>query len=210
MTASTRYLIAPLWCWTLLLFHCTSAVHRKDERLTLDTLRFLSRAVEEIQAHTQTPPLPYLEHLGRTMDSLCEKRIRITRTPDLQDLIAQTDRILVVDTLFSRVQDTSLFHAAIACKELTFRVLVEMQNCLKFAFDNSDAFEKYLADRREAERLEKSYQEYKEDRHEKAYGGLEVHDDYIFKEQVSLLIPYIHANQKSSMWPRLSAKRALH
>jgi len=122
------------------------------------------------------------------MDSLCEGGIIVSQVNDIEQLKKQVDKTSQLDNvLFSHAEKTRNNRLAISAREFKFRTLVKTQQRMDEFFENEGIIEK---DKAENDTLDK-------DKKEQFKTG-EVHGKWVFKERISMMLPYIQAKAEFS------------
>ncbi len=115
------------------------------------------------------------------MDSLLENEIVVSKVSDIEKLQEKIEKTSQLDSmLLKHAKETKNNRLAISLRELKFRTLVKTQERMEEAFENEE----------DAYTLETEQED--------KYPVGEVHGKWVFKQRVSMMLPYMQGNEKFS------------
>lgn len=153
-----------------------------------DALILLTDLAEESQSKKFELTEQKVTGIIAEMDSLCNGEIIVSPVDDLTKLEQQVDKTSEFNNvLLKHAQQTNNKRLAIAVREFKFRTLVKTQQRMAEYFENEGIPEAATA---ENDTLEMVKQE--------SFKKGEVHGKWVFKERVSMMLPFMQANEKFS------------
>ena len=172
----------------LFLMNCASqkSVTKVEEGDALKLLTDLTRESRSKKNHFSENEIA---ELTTKLDSLCNHELSVTRITDFDTLHKEVDATSHLDSLFLRYAvERGNDRLATSLREFKFRTLVKTQARMQDMFENNEAYQKLEANR-EANRNEGN----------SAYKDFETHGNWVFKEKVSWMLPYVQANEQFSV-----------
>jgi len=122
------------------------------------------------------------------MDSLCEEEIVVSQVYDIDDLEKQINKTSHLDDLLlTHAEKTRNNRLAVSLREFKFRTLVKTQERMMELFENEGLNEN---EKVENDTLDAGKNE--------DFKKGEVHGKWVFKERVSMMLPYMQANERFS------------
>jgi len=144
-----------------------------------NSLLLLTGFTKEASSNKKNFTEQEIAQMTTTFDSLCNAEIKVAPTKNLEKMQQQLDKTTLLDSvLLQHARQQKNDRLATSLRELKFRTLVKSQERLAEAFDNKQVDGRWD---------KKSNEDY------------EVHGNYVFEQRVSLMLPYIQANQRNSM-----------
>jgi len=169
----------------LLLLACASQKKMVEEG---DALVLLTNLTKESQSKNFELNEQRVSEIMVEMDSLCENEIIVSQIDDIEKLEKQVNKTSQLDELLLRhAKNSNNNHLAISAREFKFRTLVKTQERMDEFFKNEESVGKNRA------KEDTPGMENKED-----FKRGEAHGRWVFKERVSMMLPYMQANQKFS------------
>jgi len=169
----------------LLLLACASQKKMVEEG---DALVLLTDLTKESKSKNFKLSKEKVSKIVAEMDSLCEDEIVVSQVSDFDKVEKQVDKTSQLDDLLlNHAKKTNDNGLAIAVREFKFRTLVKTQERMDEFFENEGIDEKATAENDTLDRDKK--EEFKKG---------EVHGKWVFKERVSMMLPYMQANERFS------------
>lgn len=180
----TNNLFSPI-ILLLILLACASQKKMVQEG---DALVLLTDLTKASQAKNFELNQQKVSEIVAKMDSLCEDEIIVSQVNDVEKLEKQVNKTSQLDDLLlDHAKKTDNNRLEISVRELKFRTLVQTQRRMDEFFENEGIHETVKA---ETDTLDI-------DKKEEFKKG-EVHGKWVFKERVSMMLPYMQANEKFS------------
>ncbi|UCE07608.1 MAG: tetratricopeptide repeat protein [bacterium] len=168
-----------------MLFACASQRKVVQEG---DALVLLTDLTKESKAKNFELSQQKVAEIVAEMDSLCENEIIVSPIYDIVKLEKQVDKISQLDhLLLNHAEKTNNNRLAIAVREFKFRALVKTQQRMDEFFENETIVE-----------TEKTHDDTLGQKEKEEFSPGEVHGRWVFKERVSMMLPYMQANQRFS------------
>lgn len=153
-----------------------------------DALILLTDLARETQVKNFELTESKIAEIAMEMDSLCEHEIEVSPVNDIEKLEQQVDNTENLNNLLlDHAEQTNNNRLAIAAREFKFRTLVKTQERIDEFFENEGIRNKA-----------KSENDTLSNNEPEDFKKGEVHGKWVFKEQVSMMLPYLQANEKFS------------
>ncbi len=153
-----------------------------------DALILLTDLTRETQAKNFDLTDSKIAEIVTEMDSLCEHEIVVSAVYNIEKLEKQLDKTEDLNhLLLDHAEKTNNNRLAIAAREFKFRTLVKTQERMDEFFENEGIRNKVKSENDTLSFNEK--EEFKKG---------EVHGKWVFKERVSMMLPYMQANERFS------------
>jgi len=167
--------------WLCIIFLALSCASHKqaidDQKDNSDALEYLLHITERSASKDEKLSTAEIEKLTAEMDSLCNSAIRVSGDENLLKLRDRVDKTKILHSVL--VENTDHANVVIPYQELRFRLLVTAQHQMKAIFENENTPDQ-------------------QNKNSNSSDGYEVHGNWVFKEKVSYMLPYLQANRAFS------------